>query len=131
MTSILAHLTAIGSTRPVLALHADRSPADHALRTETGDLVGQLPGARAAFWYERPGREEPDAREGPRSSTPSNCPRAPRCSSAVRCRSCRTAAYDNCAPRSRHSASATRCRTLDTHLGDPKRSSAGGGMRPV
>ncbi|MDF3143482.1 MULTISPECIES: globin domain-containing protein [unclassified Streptomyces] len=64
MTSILAHLTAHGSTRPVLVLHADRSPADHALRTETGELVGQLPGARAVFWYERPGPEEPDAREG-------------------------------------------------------------------
>ncbi|MEU0206590.1 globin domain-containing protein [Streptomyces canus] len=64
MTSILAHLAALGSTRPVLVLHADRSPADHALRTETGELVEQLPGARAVFWYEHPGPEEPDARTG-------------------------------------------------------------------
>ena len=64
MTSILGHLTALGSTHPVLVLHADRSPADHALRTETGELVEQLPGARAVFWYVRPGSEEPDAREG-------------------------------------------------------------------
>lgn len=64
MTSILAHLNALGSARPVLVLHADRSPADHALRTETVELVGQLPDARAVFWYERPGPEEPDAREG-------------------------------------------------------------------
>ncbi len=64
MAGILAHLTALGSTRPVLVLHADRSPADHALRTDTGELVGQLPGARAVFWYERPGPEEPDAHEG-------------------------------------------------------------------
>jgi nitric oxide dioxygenase len=64
MTGMLAHLTALGSTRPVLVLHADRSPADHALRTETRRLVGQLPGARAVFWYERPGREEPGAHEG-------------------------------------------------------------------
>lgn len=64
MTSILARLAALGSTRPVLVLHADRSPADHALRTETSRLVEQLPGARAVFWYERPGPEEPDAREG-------------------------------------------------------------------
>lgn len=64
MTSILAHLTALGSTRPVLVLHADRSPADHALRTETGKLAGQLPGARAVFWYEHPDPEELDAREG-------------------------------------------------------------------
>ncbi|MEU1571893.1 globin domain-containing protein [Streptomyces collinus] len=64
MTSILAHLTTLGSTRPVLVLHADRSPADHALRTETSRLVEQLPGARAVFWYEHAGPEEPDARAG-------------------------------------------------------------------
>ncbi|MDX3803362.1 globin domain-containing protein [Streptomyces sp. AK04-3B] len=64
MTGILAHLAALGSIRPVLVLHADRSPADHALRAETRDLVGQLPGASADFWYERPGPEEPDARIG-------------------------------------------------------------------
>ncbi|WP_055712939.1 globin domain-containing protein [Streptomyces torulosus] len=54
MTGILAHLTAAGSTRPVLVLHADRSPADHALRAETRALVDRLPGARAVFWYEHP-----------------------------------------------------------------------------
>ncbi|MFI7413482.1 globin domain-containing protein [Streptomyces sp. NPDC049627] len=64
MTGILAHLAATGSTRPVLVLHADRSPAEHALRTETRQLVGQLPGARAVFWYESSGSEEPDARTG-------------------------------------------------------------------
>ncbi|MEU9571782.1 globin domain-containing protein [Streptomyces massasporeus] len=64
MTGILAHLTALASTRPVLVLHADRSPADHALRTETTELVEQLPDARAAFWYEHPGPQEPTAREG-------------------------------------------------------------------
>ncbi|MCQ9131676.1 globin domain-containing protein [Streptomyces hilarionis] len=64
MTGILAHLAAVGSTRPVLVLHADRSPADHALRTETHDLVAQLPHARAVFWYEHPGAQEPDARTG-------------------------------------------------------------------
>ncbi|MFJ7342092.1 globin domain-containing protein [Streptomyces sp. NPDC101110] len=64
MTGILARLAALGSTRPVLVLHADRSPADHALRTETRELAGRLPGARAVFWYERPGPEEPGAREG-------------------------------------------------------------------
>jgi nitric oxide dioxygenase len=64
MTGILAHLEAGASARPVLVLHADRSPADHALRAETRDLVEQLPGARALFWYERPGPEEPAARQG-------------------------------------------------------------------
>jgi nitric oxide dioxygenase len=64
MTSILARLAALGSPRPVLVLHADHSPADHALRAETKELAGRLPGARAVFWYERPGPEEPEAREG-------------------------------------------------------------------
>ena len=64
MTGILAHLEASGSTRRLLVLHADLSPADHALRAETRELVGQLPHARALFWYERPGAEEPEAREG-------------------------------------------------------------------
>jgi nitric oxide dioxygenase len=54
MTGILAHLAAVGSTRPVLVLHADRSPADHALRAETRALVDRLPGARAVCWYEHP-----------------------------------------------------------------------------
>ncbi|MCX4767966.1 FAD-binding oxidoreductase [Streptomyces sp. NBC_01275] len=65
MTGILAHLAALRSIRPVLLLHADRSPGDHALRAETHDLVGRLPSARAVFWYDRPGPEEPDARTGP------------------------------------------------------------------
>ncbi|WP_308314588.1 hypothetical protein [Streptomyces gilvus] len=64
MAGILAHLESVGATRPVLVLHADRSPADHPLRTETRDLVAQLPGARAEFWYERPGPEEPGSRTG-------------------------------------------------------------------
>jgi nitric oxide dioxygenase len=64
MTGILAHLTATGSPRPVLVLHADRSPAEHALRAETRELVGRLPGSRAVFWYEQPGAEEPAARTG-------------------------------------------------------------------
>ncbi|MFD7475249.1 globin domain-containing protein [Streptomyces sp. NPDC059837] len=65
MTGILAHLAGLRSIRRVLVLHADRSPADHALRTETHDLVDQLQNARSIFWYERPGAEEPGARTGP------------------------------------------------------------------
>lgn len=64
MVGMLEHLAAIGSTRQVLVLHADRSPADHALRADVRRLVDALPGARAAFWYERPGDEEPGARDG-------------------------------------------------------------------
>ncbi|WP_257584188.1 hypothetical protein [Streptomyces sp. TLI_146] len=66
MTGILTHLATIASRRPVLVLvlHADRSPAAHAPRTESRKLVGQLPGTRAAFWYGRPGAEDPEARPG-------------------------------------------------------------------
>jgi nitric oxide dioxygenase len=64
MTGILAHLAALRSPRPVMVLHADRSPTDHALRTETRRLAGQLPDASALFWYENAGPEEPDARTG-------------------------------------------------------------------
>ncbi|GAA1227742.1 FAD-binding oxidoreductase [Kitasatospora nipponensis] len=64
MVGILEHLAATGSTRPVLLLHADRSPVDHALRTRTRELVAQLPGAGAVFWYEQPGTDEPGARRG-------------------------------------------------------------------
>ncbi|WP_416974027.1 globin domain-containing protein [Streptomyces sp. 4F14] len=64
MTGILAHLAAVGARRTVLVLHADRSPAEHALRAETRELVGRLPGGSAVFWYERPGPWEPDARTG-------------------------------------------------------------------
>ncbi|MFF7640174.1 globin domain-containing protein [Streptomyces canus] len=64
MVGMLARLAAIGSTRPVLVLHADGSPDEHALRTETRELTGRLPGAQNVFWYDRPGTAEPDARVG-------------------------------------------------------------------
>jgi nitric oxide dioxygenase len=54
MVGMLDHLAATGSTRPVLVLRADRSPADHALREETRRLVGELPDASALSWYENP-----------------------------------------------------------------------------
>ncbi len=65
LTGMLAHLATRESARPVLVLHADRSPAEHALRAETRELVERLPDARTVFWYERPGPEEPQARSGP------------------------------------------------------------------
>ncbi|MFH9352846.1 globin domain-containing protein [Kitasatospora sp. NPDC017646] len=64
MVGMLEHLAATDSGRPVLALHADRSPADHALRADTHRLVAQLPDARSVFWYEEPSAEEPHARAG-------------------------------------------------------------------
>ncbi|WP_424886922.1 globin domain-containing protein [Streptomyces sp. XH2] len=64
MVGMLEHLAATGSTRPVLVLHADRSPADHALRADTHRLVDALPTARSLFWYEHAGAEEPTALDG-------------------------------------------------------------------
>ncbi|MFJ4201160.1 globin domain-containing protein [Streptomyces sviceus] len=64
MVGMLARLAATGSARPVLVLHADGSPAEHALRAETRELTGRLPRARSVFWYDRPGPAEPDARVG-------------------------------------------------------------------
>ncbi|MEV7236616.1 globin domain-containing protein [Streptomyces sp. NPDC051020] len=64
MVAMLEHLAATGSTRPVHFLHADRTPADHALRADTRRLVEQLPDARAEFWYEQDATEEPGSRTG-------------------------------------------------------------------
>ncbi|MDJ0344747.1 FAD-binding oxidoreductase [Streptomyces sp. H10-C2] len=64
MVGMLEHLAATGSNRPVTVLHADRSPAEHALRTDVRQLIRQLPGSAAVFWYEHPGAEESDARCG-------------------------------------------------------------------
>ncbi|MFI9583861.1 globin domain-containing protein [Streptomyces sp. NPDC052236] len=61
MAGMLSHLAAVGSARPVLVLHADRSPAEHALAAETRELVAGLPGARAVFWYEKPGEVDESA----------------------------------------------------------------------
>lgn len=64
MVAVLDHLAATGSTRPVRVLHADRAPADHALRADTRRLVAQLPAARADFWYEQDAAGEPGSRSG-------------------------------------------------------------------
>ncbi|MFI2721984.1 globin domain-containing protein [Streptomyces collinus] len=64
MVGMLEHLAATGSARPVQVLHADRSPADHALRADTHRLLGELPEARARFWYEQDASDEPGARTG-------------------------------------------------------------------
>ncbi|GII42006.1 globin domain-containing protein [Planotetraspora phitsanulokensis] len=50
--SMVEHLAASGSTRPVTVIHADRSPADHAHREELVRLVDGLPSARLHRWYE-------------------------------------------------------------------------------
>ncbi|MFD9574030.1 globin domain-containing protein [Streptomyces sp. NPDC059982] len=52
MLSMLEHLAATGHAAPVTVLHADRSPADHALRSDHRALTHKLPDASARFWYE-------------------------------------------------------------------------------
>ncbi|GAA4931618.1 globin domain-containing protein [Streptomyces coeruleoprunus] len=77
MVAVLEHLAATGSHRPVTVLHADRSPASHALRADTLRLVDGLADGRAVFWYEEygesgeceleqdgAGRRGPDVRTG-------------------------------------------------------------------
>ncbi|MFF2325287.1 MULTISPECIES: globin domain-containing protein [unclassified Streptomyces] len=54
MLSMLEHLAAAGHRAPVTVVHGDRSPADHAMRTDHAGLTGKLPDAAAHFWYENP-----------------------------------------------------------------------------
>ena len=49
---ILHYLAGIESSREILVLHADRSPARHAHRQELKEIVGALPGATLHRWYE-------------------------------------------------------------------------------
>ncbi|WP_411101945.1 globin domain-containing protein [Streptomyces sp. cmx-4-9] len=52
MLAMLAHLADSGHGAPVTVLHADRSPADHALRGDHRALTHKLADASARFWYE-------------------------------------------------------------------------------
>ncbi|MEV5612553.1 globin domain-containing protein [Streptomyces sp. NPDC052225] len=55
-TPVLAMLEDLVAQRhegPVTVVHADRSPATHALRTAHEALTAKLPDAAAHFWYER------------------------------------------------------------------------------
>lgn len=54
MLSMLDHLAATGSARPITVVHADRTPAEHAHRRELRRLVDTLSGADLRLWYERP-----------------------------------------------------------------------------
>ncbi|MDQ1042544.1 globin domain-containing protein [Streptomyces sp. V4I2] len=64
MLAMLDHLASTGSTRPVITIHADRSPADHAHRAEQLGLVRALPNARHHLWYEVPGDQASEAAAG-------------------------------------------------------------------
>ncbi|WP_019070719.1 globin domain-containing protein [Streptomyces hokutonensis] len=64
MLAMLDHLASTGSGRLVIAVHADRSPAEHAHRAEQLGLVQALPNARYHLWYEVPGDHAPQASPG-------------------------------------------------------------------
>ncbi|WNV89065.1 globin domain-containing protein [Umezawaea sp. Da 62-37] len=70
IVAALNHLVAVGSTRPVTVVHADRSPVAHPLRADLVEAVDRLPGASLSLWYEEnplSGRELPlgsEVREG-------------------------------------------------------------------
>jgi nitric oxide dioxygenase len=52
MIGMLDHLVRTGSERRVVAVHGDRSAADHAHAAELATLTGELPGAALHRWYE-------------------------------------------------------------------------------
>ncbi|MCC5475871.1 globin domain-containing protein [Streptomyces barringtoniae] len=62
MIAMLADLAASGHGGPVTVVHGDRSPADHALRTDHEMYAGKLADASVHFFYERDA--EPGTRTG-------------------------------------------------------------------
>ena len=56
---MLHHLAATGDDRPIVVLHADRSPSAHAHRAQLNELVAALPSAVMHRWYEDMGSREP------------------------------------------------------------------------
>ncbi|MYV99732.1 globin domain-containing protein [Streptomyces sp. SID3343] len=57
--SMLDHLADLGHEGSVTVLHADRSPADHAMRADHEQLTAKLPAGVAHFWYESRAAEQP------------------------------------------------------------------------
>jgi nitric oxide dioxygenase len=53
MTAMLAHLAGSGHRAPVTVVHADRSPATHALRADHEAWAAKLPDATVHLWYEQ------------------------------------------------------------------------------
>ncbi|MFF8945838.1 globin domain-containing protein [Streptomyces sp. NPDC014864] len=52
MVAMLAQLAETGQRAPVTVVHGDRSPADHALRTDHEAYAAKLPEVSVHFWYE-------------------------------------------------------------------------------
>ncbi|EFE69884.1 hemin transporter [Streptomyces sp. NWU49] len=53
ITAMLAHLAESGHRAPVTVVHGDRSPADHALRTDHEAFAAKLADATVHLWYEQ------------------------------------------------------------------------------
>lgn len=53
MIAMLEQLALTGHRAPVTVVHADRSPADHALRADHEAYAAKLPDAAVHFWYEQ------------------------------------------------------------------------------
>ncbi|MFE9107393.1 globin domain-containing protein [Actinomadura geliboluensis] len=56
--AVLDHLAASDPDRPVLAVHADRSPRTHPMREQTAEAGRRISGFRQLTWYEEPGGAE-------------------------------------------------------------------------
>jgi nitric oxide dioxygenase len=64
MIGMLRHLARNGSSRQIIAVHADRTPTTHAFRADLDLLVAKLPHAEAHVWYEAPHAPWPADRTG-------------------------------------------------------------------
>ncbi|MEV0259444.1 globin domain-containing protein [Streptomyces sp. NPDC050732] len=64
MIAMLEQLATAGHRGPVTVVHADRSPADHALRADHEAYTGKLPDGTAYFFYERPAAGHPSELTG-------------------------------------------------------------------
>ncbi|MFF5482349.1 globin domain-containing protein [Streptomyces sp. NPDC012935] len=52
IVAMLGQLADTGHQGPVIVVHGDRSPAEHALRADHEAYAGKLPDASVHFWYE-------------------------------------------------------------------------------
>ncbi|MFD4632724.1 globin domain-containing protein [Streptomyces sp. NPDC058284] len=64
MIAMLEQLAGAGHRGPVTVVHADRSPAEHALRADHTAYTAKLPDGTAHFFYERPDAGHPDSLTG-------------------------------------------------------------------
>ncbi|KMS70463.1 hemin transporter [Streptomyces viridochromogenes] len=61
MVAMLGQLVDTGHSGPVVVVHGDRSPAEHALRADHETYAGKLPDASVHFWYETDAEDAGDA----------------------------------------------------------------------